>query len=356
MKAPIPACRFTGPESLRAILEGLTAPDAGAAERAARRQDGLTKPPGSLGRLEEIAVFLASWQGVEVPRIESPLCLVFAGNHGVAANGVSAYPAEVTAQMVANFEAGGAAINQLAGIAGAGLAVHAIDLESPTADFTRGPAMTPDETLEAMQRGADAVGAGADLLLVGEMGIANSTSAAALATAVLGSGDGGDAADWTGTGTGVDAAGLKRKTGAVAAGLEANEGRLGDALGAISSLGGRELAAIAGAVLEARMRRLPVLVDGFIATAALLPLHRDNPAALDHCLFSHCSAEAGHRRALERIGKRPLLDLDLRLGECSGAAIALPIVKAALAAHSGMATFTEAGVAGVEEPLEVRHG
>ena len=339
------SCRFTDAEAVGAVLASLPGPDEEAAGLAAERQRQLTKPPGSLGRLEEIAVFLASWQGVERPAVDSPLCLVFAGNHGVAGRGVSAYPAEVTRQMVANFTAGGAAINQLTAAAGAELAVHALDLDKPTADFTRGPAMDTAETLHAMQSGADAVTGAADLLLVGEMGIANSTAAAALALAVLG----GDAAEWVGAGTGVDDAGLGRKRDAVAAGLAENRGRLTDAVGIMACLGGRELAAIAGAVLEARMRRIPVLVDGFIATAALLPLHHDNPAALDHCLASHCSTERGHRLMLEKLGKRPLVDLDLRLGEGSGAALALPIVKAAATVHSGMATFAEAGVADKQE-------
>ena len=345
MKPSFPLCRFTSPDDVRAALGNQTEADRGAAELAAARQRELTKPPGSLGRLEEIAIFLASWQGAERPRIDRPLCLVFAGNHGVAARGVSAFPAEVTAQMVANFDQGGAAINQLTKAAGAELAVHAIDLDTPTADFTEGPAMSTEETLDAMQRGAEAVRAGTDLLLVGEMGIANSTSAAALALATLG----GKAEHWTGIGTGVDAEGLRRKTQAVAAAVAVNRDRLTDTAGILACLGGRELAAIAGAVLEARMRRLPVLVDGFIATAALLPLHHDNPAALDHCLVSHRSAEPGHRLILERIGKEPLVDFNLRLGEGSGAALALPILKAAAATHSDMATFAEAGVANSDD-------
>lgn len=345
MMKPSPACRFSSPEAVGDILGNLTEADRDAAAKAALRQQRLTKPPGSLGRLEDIAIFLASWQGAEKPRIRHPLCLVFAGNHGVAARGVSAFPAEVTAQMVANFSHGGAAINQLTRAAGVELAVHAIDLENPTSDFTEGPAMSVEETLDAMQQGADAVRGGTDLLLVGEMGIANSTAAAAIAMAVFG----GDADQWVGGGTGVDGDGLKRKRDAVAAGLAANRDRLADATGIMASLGGRELAAIAGAVLEARMRRVPVLVDGFIATAALAPLHRDNPAVLDHCLISHRSAEPGHRLMLERIGKEPLVDFNLRLGEGSGAALALPILKAAVATHSGMATFAEAGVTGKEE-------
>ena len=341
MKHPFPACRFTSPGAVHDVLGSMPAADRKAAEQAVLRQQQLTKPQGSLGRLEELAVFLASWKGVEKPRINRPLCLVFAGNHGVAARGVSAYPAEVTAQMVGNIGKGGAAINQLADAAGAEVGIHAIELGNPTADFTQGPAMSKEETLDAMQQGADAVGGDADLLLVGEMGIANSTAAAALAAAVFD----GDVGQWVGTGTGIDEDGLRRKREAVEAGLAANKGGLTDAVGVMACLGGRELAAISGAVLEARMRRMPVLVDGFIATASLLPLFRDNKAVFDHCLISHRSAEPGHGLMLERIGKEPLLDLGLRLGEGSGAALALHVLKAAAAAHSGMATFAEAGVA-----------
>ena len=310
--------------------------DAAAAARA--RHNSLTKPPGSLGRLEDIAIFVAGWRGTARPEIARAQALVFAGNHGVCVHGVSPYPADVTAQMVATFTAGGAAINQLCRAAGADLSVIALDLDRPTGDFTIAPAMSEAETLEAIARGAAAVDATADVLVLGEMGIGNSTIAAALACALFG----GAPADWVGPGTGADAAGMARKTQVIAAGLARHGEARGIAL--LCALGGREQAAICGAVLEARRHRIPVLLDGFICTAAAAVLHGVDPALLDHCLVGHVSAEPGHRRLLEALGKQAVLAFDMRLGEGSGAALALGIVRAALACHNGMATFGEAGV------------
>lgn len=314
--------------------------DEAAAGAARARQAQLTKPPGSLGRLEELAVFMAGWRGIAVPRIERAQALVFAGNHGVCAQGINPFPQAVTAQMVANFEAGGAAINQLCAAAGAKLAVVALDLGNPTADFTQGPAMSPGECQEAMARGAGAVDPQADIVLLGEMGIGNSTVAAALAAALLG----GPAERWTGPGTGSGEALLARKKAVVEAGL-ARHGGL-DPLGTLAALGGREQAAICGAVLAARAARIPVILDGFICCAAAAVLHAADPRLLDHCLAGHAGAEPGHRPLLLALGKEPLLDLGMRLGEGSGAAVALAVLRSALACHAGMATFAEAGVAG----------
>lgn len=327
-------------EGFRGALAGARGPDLAAAEAARARQGQLTKPPGSLGRLEDLAVWLAGWQGRETPGVERPQILIFAGNHGVAARGVSAFPPEVTVQMVANFRAGGAAINQLARVAGASMGVHALHLDRPTADFTEGPAMSEAEAVEALRVGWEAVDAGADLLVVGEMGISNTTSAAALACALYG----GAAGDWVGRGTGVDAAGLARKAAVVAAGVARHGGA--DPLEALRCLGGREIAAMAGAMARARSLRLPVILDGFIACAAAAVLDRAVPGALDHAVAGHRSAEGAHGALLDRLGKAPLLDLGLRLGEGSGAALAISIVRAAAACHSGMATFAEAGVSG----------
>ncbi|MFC2969108.1 nicotinate-nucleotide--dimethylbenzimidazole phosphoribosyltransferase [Acidimangrovimonas pyrenivorans] len=327
--------------ALAAVLPGL---DAEAAEAARARQNALTKPPGSLGRLEELAIFMAGWHGRERPGIARAQALVFAGNHGVCAQGVNPFPQEVTAQMVANFEAGGAAINQLCRANGAALEVIALDLDRPTGDFTQGPAMSEAECLEALNRGAAAVDPRADVLILGEMGIGNSTVAAALAAAVFG----GAVADWTGPGTGSDADGMARKIGAIERGLERHAALLADAPRTLAALGGREQAAICGAVLAARAARVPVILDGFICTAAVAPLHGIDPALLDHCLVGHVSAEPGHRRLLEAMGKAPVLAFDMRLGEGSGAALALGILRSALACHDGMATFAEAGVSGGE--------
>jgi nicotinate-nucleotide--dimethylbenzimidazole phosphoribosyltransferase len=244
--------------------------------------------------------------------------------------------------MVANFESGGAAINQLARAAGATLAVVALDLDRPTADLAAGPAMTEAECAGAVARGFAAVAPDTDLLCLGEMGIGNTTVAAALAHALLG----GAPEDWVGSGTGVDQAGLERKRAAVAAAADRRGAWPLDPLAALAEVGGRELAAIAGAVLAARRHRVPVLLDGFVCTAAAAVLARSVPGALDHCRLGHLSAEVGHRRLAAALGLVPLLELGMRLGEASGAALAALIVKAAAATHAGMATFAEAGVSG----------
>ncbi|WP_371037129.1 nicotinate-nucleotide--dimethylbenzimidazole phosphoribosyltransferase [Rhodosalinus sp. FB01] len=327
-------------DDLAAHAGALPGFDDAAARAAAARQASLTKPPGSLGRLEEIAVFVAGWRGDPRPRLETAQALVFAGNHGICAQGVNPFPQAVTAQMVANFQAGGAAINQICRVTGAALAVVALDLDRPTGDFTQGPAMGEDETLDAMRQGAAAVDPDADILVLGEMGIGNSTVAAALAAAVFG----GPAEGWVGAGTGADDAVRARNLAAVEAGLARHAGTRG--LHWLARIGGREQAAICGAVLEARARRIPVLLDGFICPAATAPLPAAAPGALDHCLAGHVSREPGHRRLLDAMGRRPVLDFDMALGEGSGAALALGVVRAALACHDGMATFAEAGVAG----------
>lgn len=334
--------QFQSLDEIAALAERLPAADEGARAAALARQNSLTKPPGSLGRLEELALFMAAWRATDRPRITRAQALVFAGNHGICAQGVNPYPQSVTAQMVANFEAGGASINQLCRANGADLAVVALDLDRPTADFTTGPAMTEAETLEAMNRGAAAVDPTADVLILGEMGIGNSTIAAALASALFGA----TPADWVGPGTGSDEAGLNRKIAAIEKGLKRHGGQGG--MATLAALGGREQAAICGAVLAARANRTVVILDGFICTAAAATLYATDPRLLDHCLVGHASAEPGHRRLLAAIDKRAVLDFDMRLGEGSGAALALGILRSALECHNGMATFGEAGVDGAE--------
>lgn len=332
------------PASSLAELHARLSSDLPAAEDAARaaalaRQNSLTKPPGSLGRLEEMAVFMAGWRGTDRPRIGRAQALVFAGNHGICARGVNPFPQDVTVQMVANFKAGGAAINQLCRVAGADLTVIALELDRPTRDFTAAAAMDEAEVLAAMAEGAAAVDPGADVLLLGEMGIGNSTVAAALATATFG----GAPQDWTGPGTGSDARGIALKAQVISEGLALHAGLLATPFGALRAFGGREQAAIAGAILAARIARIPVILDGFICTAAAGVLPR---AALDHCLAGHCSAEPGHKRLLAALDLSPAVQLDMRLGEGSGAAVALMVLRAALETHNGMATFAEAGVSG----------
>ncbi|WP_165859630.1 nicotinate-nucleotide--dimethylbenzimidazole phosphoribosyltransferase [Tsuneonella suprasediminis] len=332
---------FASPVAFASALADLKAPDCAARSAALSRQRRLTKPAGSLGRLEDIAVFFAGWQGREQPRIQQGRTIVFAGNHGITVHGVSAFPASVTAGMVANFRAGGAAINALSGAAGLDLAVVPLEIERPTADFTQSPAMTEDECLAALNAGAAAVGSDLDTIVLGEMGIGNSTAAAALCARSLG----GDAASWVGPGTGIDSAGIDRKVAVVDRALAHHDGAPRSAFETLRRVGGRETAALAGAILRARQLGIPVLLDGFICCSAIAPLFADNPAIVDHCLAGHCSAEPGHERLLGQFGLDPLLRLDMRLGEGSGAAVVAGVVRAALATHNEMATFNEAGIA-----------
>ena len=327
-------------DDIRDLLTRMPGPDRSAAAAVRERDGQLTKPPGSLGRLEEIAEWLAAWQGRHPPAVIRPLAAVFAANHGVVAQGVSAYPQEVTRQMVANFASGGAAVNQICAANDIALKVFELALDHPSGDIAVEPALDEAGCAAAMAFGMEAIAGGTDLLCVGEMGIGNTTIAAAVSCGLFG----GDAADWVGPGTGVDAAGLARKADAVTRAIALNAGQLGDPLEVLRRLGGRDVAAMAGAILAARFERIPVLIDGYVATAAAAVLHCVDASALDHCLAAHRSAEPAHGRLLERIGKRPLLDLDMRLGEASGAALAVALVKTAAAVHSGMATFAEAGV------------
>ena len=331
---------FANIESLRSAGRDLPDGDFAAAAAVAARQAELTKPPGSLGRLEDLVAWLACWQGRAMPRLSEVAVLIFAGNHGVTAQGVSPYPSAVTAQMVANFSHGGAAINQIAASVGAKLRVIPLALETPTADFTQAPAMDEAAFLDAVNTGYAAVTPGTDLLCLGEMGIGNTTAGAAVAAALFG----GGGVRWAGRGTGVDDGGLARKRAAIDAGLARHRALLGDPLAVAMALGGRELAAILGATLAARHVCVPVMLDGFICTAAAAPLARLKTGALDHAQLAHVSAEMGHRDLTSELGLNPLLDLGMRLGEGSAAALAVALLRAAVACHTGMATFAEAAV------------
>ncbi len=336
--------------------------DVEAGEAARARQLQLTKPPGSLGRLEDLACWFAARSRTPIPSLPRCEIFVFAGDHGVAERGVSAFPQSVTAQMVVNFARGGAAINVLASLANCPIEVVDVGVASNeasppnvrkervragTRDLATTAAMTPEELRAALSVGERcaraAIERGAQLLIAGDMGIANSTSAACLICAFTGA----TPAAVVGRGTGVDDAGLARKREVVEIALErvAQEGGR-DALHTLAELGGLEIAAIAGFYLEAARQGIPVMLDGYISTAAALAAAAIEPGVVDWMLASHRSAEAGHRFALEKLGLQPLLDLGLRLGEGTGAALALPIVRAALALHSRMATFGEAGVSG----------
>lgn len=333
-------------DAIRDLAASMPEASEGSRSAARARQAQLTKPSGSLGRLEEIVEFLAAWQAKPEPTIDRPLVAVFAANHGVVAKGVSAYPASVTRAMVENFAAGGAAINQICGAFGVGLKVFDLALDLPTKDITEEPAMDAASAAATFAYGMEAIAGGVDLLCLGEMGIGNTTVAAAIYHGLYG----GAPADWVGRGAGVDDPGLSRKIAAVEAAVTRHRAHLADPLELMRRLGGREIAAIAGAILAARIERVPVILDGYVVCAAASILHALHPAALDHCLAGHVSAEGAHRDVLRRLGKAPLLDLELRLGEGSGAALAVGILQAALACHKGMATFAEANVAGrVEE-------
>ncbi|MEM1377683.1 MAG: nicotinate-nucleotide--dimethylbenzimidazole phosphoribosyltransferase [Pseudomonadota bacterium] len=326
-------------DDFRNLLDNLPGPIDHAADAVRQRDASLTKPPGSLGRLEEIAEWLAAWTGRN-PAVMRPLVAVFAGNHGVTAQGVSPYPSAVTAQMVENFAAGGAAINQICIANDIGLKVFDLALNVPTNDFTEDAALSERDCAATMAFGMESIAGGTDLLCIGEMGIGNTTVASAIYTALYG----GEARDWVGPGTGADDAQMKVKAEVVERAIELHSAHLKDPLEVLRRLGGREIAAMAGAILAARVERIPVIIDGFVATSAAAVLHKANPTALDHCLIGHVSAEPAHRAAVERLGKMPLLDLGMRLGEGTGAALAAGIVKAAALCHSGMATFDQAGV------------
>ena len=342
-------------------LARIPEPDRRSAAEVQQRLDHKTKPPASLGRLEDLARELAAIQGT--PELAPPrkAIVVMAGDHGVAEEGVSAFPQEVTAQMVLNFARGGAAINVLARQADARVVVVDVGVKAPlpplpeirsarvgagTRNFTRGPAMTRDETVRALEAGILIAGeladAGIDLIGIGEMGIANTTSASALTAAFTGA----SPAEVTGRGTGVDDATHRHKVDVVRQALQANRPDVRDPLGILAGLGGFEIAGLAGVVLGAAARRIPVLADGFISTAAALAAVRLAPQARYAVLASHRSVEAGHRHLLQALDARPLLDLDLRLGEGTGAALAMGLVDAAVRIVREMATFESAGVSG----------
>jgi nicotinate-nucleotide--dimethylbenzimidazole phosphoribosyltransferase len=338
-------------------------PDLSAEKRARERQAGLTKPAGSLGQLEELAIKLASLGSSDRPSIATPHILIFAGDHGITQEGVSAYPSEVTGQMLANFVAGGAAISVLAREQGA--ALHVIDvgtlLQDPpegvhkdkmaygTRNFRREEALAEEELfhdLDAGQRAAArAIAEGADLLILGEMGIGNTSSASAVAAALTD----GDVTALAGAGTGLDAKAISHKTRILTESLEFHGFARGGASagGALLKVGGHEIAALAGAAIGAAQAGVPVLVDGFICSAAMLAAVTANPGLRDWLLFSHRSAESGHARVLAALGADPLFDLGLRLGEGSGAALALPLLRLACSLHNEMATFDSAGVSSI---------
>jgi nicotinate-nucleotide--dimethylbenzimidazole phosphoribosyltransferase len=329
-------------DDIRSLIAMMPGADEAAVDAVRKRDRQLTKPGGSLGRLEWLVEWLAAWQGKATPSVDRPLVCVFAGSHGVAARGVSAYSSDVNRQMLENFAAGGAAINQICASLGLGFKVFDLALDLPTNDIVDDAAMDEKACVATMAFGMEAIAGGTDLLCVGELGIGNTTVASAIYAALFG----GPAEMWVGRGTGVDDAGLARKIAAVEGALERHRDHLNDPLEVLRRLGGREVAAIAGAILAARLQRIPVVLDGYVTTAAAAVLHAIHPATLDHCIAGHVSAEGNHQVVLERLGKIPILALGLRLGEGTGAALAAGLVKTAAAVHRDMATFSQAGVSG----------
>ncbi len=301
------------------------------------RAANILRPSGALARFDSVAAWVAGWQRTASPAVRRPAALIFAADHGIATAGVSAYPTDVTAAMLAAYRAGKSTINAFAAVAGASVQAIDVGVGRPTGDIRTESALSPERFAEAVAAGRTAVDQlDADLLVLGEMGIGNTTAAAAIAAALCGA----DSAEWVGRGTGVDDDGLQRKQTAVAMALT-RIAAVHDPFEVLREVGGAELVAITAAIVAARHRQLPVILDGYVVTAAALPLHCHNPAALDHCVAGHCSAEPGHRRLLQRIGKQPLLDLDMRLGEGSGAMAAVPLVAMACVGITDVPTFGE---------------
>jgi nicotinate-nucleotide--dimethylbenzimidazole phosphoribosyltransferase len=333
MSNPLSAASGLPFDDFRALLAQLPPVDEQSRQRVRDDFTGMDKPDNSLGRLEEVAAWFAAATGRR-PAVTRPVVAIFAGNHGVARHAVSPRPASATQRAVELAAAGGAAVNQLCIAQDVGLKLYDLALDLPTADFTVEPALDERGCAATMAFGMEAVAGGVDLIALASIGVGGSTAAAAIAAALLG----GSGGDWVGARAGADAAMLARKAEVVDRGLDLHAGHLDDPLEAVRRFGGREFAAIAGAIIAARTEKVAVVLDGFAATAAAAVLHRANPAALDHCLLSHVAAnEPGHRKLADALGLEPLLDLGLGEGEGAGAALAAGVVKSAALIHSGMA-------------------
>jgi len=322
---------------LRDTLSQLAQPDLVSGDAVRERAADILRPAGALARFDTLAAWVAEWQGTSQPAVRRPAGLIFAADHGVAAAGVSKYPIEVTGAMLSAYRAGKSTVSAFAAIAGATVDAIDVGVGRPTGDIRVESAMSPERFADCVAAGRAAVDSlDADLLIIGEMGIGNTTAAAAVAAAI----GGGDAVEWVGRGTGVDDDALQRKQDAVIAAVQ-RVASITDPLEILREVGGAELVAMAAAVVAARQRHLPVLLDGYVVTAAVLPLSVIAPGALDHCQMGHVSAEPGHRRLVERLGKQPLLDLGMRLGEGSGAMAAVPLVAMACAGVTEVPTFGE---------------
>lgn len=329
-------------EEVRTLLQEVPGPDLEARAAALARQQELVKPRGGLGRLEEVAVWLATWQGAQPLRMERPRLAIFAANHGIARRGVSIRPGAFTQEMMKVFIDGGGAVNQLAALVKADLRVYEMALEQPSADFTQGPALSEEACARALAYGMMAVEPGFDVMALGALGVANSISAAALSHGLFG----GEAADWLDQSEGLDDEMLARQVAVVGEGVAANRQALDDPLKVLSALGGLELAAIVGAIIACRLARIPVILDGFVCSAAAAVLHAVEPQLLDHCLVAQRWPGPGHARLLEKLDKSPLVDLELGVEEGVGAALAIQLLQAAAVCHNSMATWRTAGLRG----------
>ncbi|MEP7113622.1 MAG: nicotinate-nucleotide--dimethylbenzimidazole phosphoribosyltransferase [Ilumatobacteraceae bacterium] len=311
--------------------------DHAAGDTVRARAADILRPAGALARLDDVAAWVAEWQGTSTPAVRRPAALIFAADHGVAAAGVSKYPVDVTAAMLAAYRAGKSTVSAFAAVAGATVDAIDVGVGRPTGDIRVESAMSRERFDEACAAGRQAVEQlDADLLVLGEMGIGNTTAAAAVVAALAG----GDVEAWVGRGTGVDDEGMARKREAVRQAVDRIAGEP-DPLEVLREVGGAELVAMSAAIVAARLRRLPVVIDGYVVTASALPLSLSAPGSIDHCLVGHCSSEPGHRLLLERLGKQPLLDLQMRLGEGSGAMAAVPLVAMACAGITEVPTFGE---------------
>ncbi len=322
------------------LLEELPIGSTSAVEMVRQRDKTLTKPLGSLGQLEYLVEFMARWQETDKPAMNNPMVAIFAGNHGVTDQAISAFPSSVTAQMVANFTTGGAAISQISKLHGLNLRVFELAIDIPTGDITCAAALSDKACAATIAYGMEAIAGEPDLLCIGEMGIGNTTIAAAIYAALFG----GTGSDWVGAGTGIDEAGIGRKAKVVDRALAHHKENLDHPLKILARIGGREFAAMLGAIVAARHQKIPVIIDGYVATAAAAIAYAMNPEILDHCIFAHVSDENAHGKALKEINKQPILDLGMRLGEGSGAALGAVLVKTALYIHNNMATFGDANV------------
>ncbi|EJF76933.1 nicotinate-nucleotide--dimethylbenzimidazole phosphoribosyltransferase [Bartonella birtlesii] len=324
-------------DDFRALLANLPTADAFSITLAKRRQEKLTKAQGALGKLGDIAVWYAGWRGAEKPTVKRPLVAIFSGNHGITEENITPFPQSMTQKMVENFATGGAAINQICIAYDLGLKIFDLALEYPTINITKDAAMDERSAAATMAFGMESIAGGTDLLCIGEMGIGNTAIASALCLALFG----GDVEEWTGSGMGSEGEFYQRKIAAVKTAISLHKDHFHDPFEIMRRLGGREIAAMVGAILAARMEKVPVILDGFVTTAAAAILYKMHPRALDHILVGHVSSEKAHRKLLKKIDKEPILDLQIRLGEGAGAAIAAGIVKAAVLTHAQMALFEQ---------------